>query len=451
MFDAPQQGAHGGGKARFPQLRGQAGHIFRVGNPHRPAQMLFGQFPQAGQFRPGAGKDDAAIGQSVQPGLLAEAADRHFQNFQHPGIQRLAQRPAESYPFLLPGAAGQQHFLVRRHQFRQSAAPLDFDFLGHIVGNALGYRQIPGQLAAAHRQHRGADRIAIAEQGYIGAAAANIHQNYPHFPLVGGQNGLGGGQGLGHHSVDRNAVGRGGGNGIFQDGRFSGNNMGFQLHLAGVQAGGIANPGKAVHLVAHRDDVQGFPVFLQPGQGRLDEPMHFLGRDAAGRALGLPDAPGVDAGQMGAADHQISPGVGDTADIAAGFVMGGLDRRLDFLNVLDATLLNALGGGDAGAEDFQLPFGADPGHDGADFAGAQVQGSVKSLFHQISPVLTANFCRFPRRCRPILIPLVLQQVQDERNGLPGVNPPAVPPPLTGRCGCGDFPQLPPPRAGLPAG
>ena len=105
--------------------------------------------------------------------------------------------------------------------------------------------------------------------------------------------------------------------------------------------------------------------------------MHFLGGDAAGRALGLPDPLGIDAGQMGAADHQIGPAVGPAAYIAAGFVVGGFDRRLDFLNVLDAALLNTLRGGDAGAEDFQLPFGADPGHDGADFAGAQVQGSVK--------------------------------------------------------------------------
>ena len=358
MLDAPKQQADRGGKGGLAKLGRQAKDAVGVADPHRLADDAGGQFGQAGHLGAAAGQHHAADRPVVHSGL-AHPADRHLENFRHPGVQRFGQGAAGDgiAPLALEG--GQLHGFVG-HRFRVHAAPLDLDFLGHVQGGPQGGGQVAGEGVAADGQHGGVPGGALAVDHHIGSAGADVQQHHAHLPLIAGERRFRRRHALQHHAADRQVFGFDGLDGVLQHDGLADHYMGFDFHQPPGQAHRIADAGKAVHGVAHGDYVQHLLAVVDLGERPFQQPVQHLGRNVVRGGLVVQDFAAVDAGDVGAADADVGAAGHGVADVALGFGQGRLHRGPGFLDVFHPPLLDALGRNHAGAENFQVAFGADP-------------------------------------------------------------------------------------------
>ena len=97
---------------------------------------------------------------------------------------------------------------------------------------------------------------------------------------------------------------------------------------------------------------------------------------------------GVQGTQMRPRDAGIDSGGRPIADVALGFLQRSTDSFFDFIDVFDPALLHPLGGHNSGAQHLEFSFGPDPGHDGGNFIGADVDRCIKRVSCQ--PVTFLN-------------------------------------------------------------
>ena len=269
------------------------------------------------------------------------------------------------------------------HFLRQHLAVLDFQLLGHRVRHAQGDGQVAGELVAADGDDGRKAGGAFAVGGDFDGAGANINDDDAHFALIGGQDALAGGQGVGHQALGLHFGALQGADDVVQRDGLAAHDVGFELQFVGVQAGGVADAADAVQPVAHGDGVEDLlvaAVGVRGGRGRrrgrrgAGQGAQMLLGDGQGFAAAVELLAGVGADQMVAVDHGEKRIHRVASDIAQAFGQAfadGLPRRRQ---VVDGAVLDAGGGGRAGAQRLELALRPQARHDGENLAGADVNG-----------------------------------------------------------------------------
>ena len=178
--------------------------------------------------------------------------------------------------------------------------------------------EIVGEVRAADGNRCGVGDGALEEDGQVAGMRADVEQADAEFALVGGEGGLGGGDGFQNGFSDFKAGAIGAGDGALQRAAGAGGDMQIDFKTCADHADGIEDAGLPVENELAGQQVEDFAIGRAfNGACALDGGAHIFAGDLAHAAAELEAAVGVDAANMRAADAD-----GAVVDVGAGHALG---------------------------------------------------------------------------------------------------------------------------------
>src|SRR5437867_6560872 len=391
----PHQTAHRGGACRAPRLargprvpaverQADGGRVDRAldrvrqptdADGHAPAHGLIedalGELGDALHDRGAAGDDDAGRRRvlKARPGQLA----RHQrEDLLHARLDDLREELSRELPRLPSAHRRHVDRLLGRDQLRQCASVALLDVLGVRGRRAQPDRDVVGDVVAAERQDRRVPDGAVAQEGDVGRAAADVDHHDAELFLVVVEHRLGGGEGLEHDVLDGEARAIHRADDVLHRGDGAGHDVHLDLEAHARHADGLEDPVSVVDDEALRQDMDDLAVLGQIDRARrLDDALHVGLAHLVVLAGDRDGAAAVDAADV-AARH---PGV-HARDLDARHLLGlgdgGLDRLDRRVDVDDDPPSEPAGGCGPDPDDVQDAPGRGLGDDRADLRGADV-------------------------------------------------------------------------------
>ena len=205
-------------------------------------------------------------------------------------------------------AAHGGHFdrIVFRHQRAERAAVALLDPLRVLHRRAQHHADVAGEVSGADRQHVRVHDVAFEKDGVIGRAAAEVHQQHAHLPLVLRQHRLGRGELLEHQLLHGDARLVHGGQHVLVVGARAGDDVHVGLQPLGGHAERIVDAVLPIDHELPGDDVQQLELGRDVDRlGGLDDPVDVLAGDLLVLAHHRDHAARVDRADVIAGDADV--------------------------------------------------------------------------------------------------------------------------------------------------
>src|SRR5712664_3503450 len=356
----------------------ETAHVARHAPAHGLVEDRLGQLGNPLHDRAPAG-DDHARRQRLFESRAPHLARHEAEDLLDARLDDLRQHLARELARLAPAHRGHVHRLLRGHQRGERAAVVLLERLGGGERRAQADRDVVADVIAAERQDRGVPDGAVAQQGQVGGAAADVDDEDAELLLVGIEDRLRRGDRLQHHVLHGEPRAVDGADHVLHGGHGGGDDVHLHLQPHARHAEGLAHAVGVVHHEGLRQDVQDLAILRDVDGARgvhraVDVGLAHLavlarhghhaaavaGADVAARHAGV-DGRDLDARHLLGLGHRLT----DRLD-------GGVDVDHD-------AAAQPTRRGRADADDVEASAEAGRRNDGADLGGADVQADDQVL------------------------------------------------------------------------
>src|ERR1035437_9382239 len=207
-----QKHSNGGGEAGVGKFSGHIGEAHGHAGARWDPQLAFGNVEHSRQVGSAAG-EHATGSERVNHTALAKALLHKVKKLAGAGLKNLGEHAQGQHLRL---RVGNFDFSVLRYRRHDGVAVLALELLGIGYRHLQTHREVIGEVRAAHRDGRGVCHGTFKEHYQVAGMGSDIEQANPQFAFVGGEGGLGGGDGLENRLADFQARAVGAGYGALQ-------------------------------------------------------------------------------------------------------------------------------------------------------------------------------------------------------------------------------------------